>query len=128
MKRSRLESSTCKMSDISFSRREMLTKSYFFLLFVRALDHPGIVKYFGTNLREDPRGTIPIIVLELCKSSLKTAVMSQPEDAPANLRDDVARKKVLGWVLQILDTLCYIHSQGYVHRDLKLDNLLVRLL
>lgn len=52
--------------------------------------------------------------------------MSQGEDAPANLRDDAARKKVLGWALQILDTLRYIHSQGYVHRDLKLDNLLVR--
>ena len=93
------------------------------LLFLRHLNHPSIIKYFGTNLLHDQPGTIVMIVLELCNCSLKS--QSKPENSPARLRNEAVKRKVLSWAQQILDALRYIHSEGFVHRDLKLDNVLV---
>lgn len=91
----------------------------------RKLCHPNIVKFFGTNLQQSPCGTKVMIILELCLCSLKTRVMSQPENAPARSEDAAVRTNVLLWAMQILDALCYVHDERFVHRDLKLDNLLV---
>ena len=66
-----------------------------------------------------------MIILELCSCSLRYHVMSHSEEAPARLPKDAVVKKVLGWALNILDALRYIHSEGFVHRDLQLDNILV---
>ena len=102
-----------------------ISPTLFFFHPTRQLNHPSIVKYFGTNLRHGSDGTTVMIVLELCKCSLKKEVMSQPQNAPANVPKVVPHKKVQVWALQILDALRYIHSEGFVHRDLKLENLLV---
>jgi len=51
--------------------------------------------------------------------------MSYLEKAPARLSSEAAKKKVLGWAINILEALRYIHSKGFVHGDLKLDNILV---
>lgn len=91
----------------------------------RELRHPNIVKFFGSNLQESSSGTKVMVILELCDCSLKTRIMSQPENAPARLEDVKVEKNVLLWALQILDALHYVHDKKFVHRDLKLDNLLV---
>ena len=91
----------------------------------RELRHPNIVKFFGTNLEQSSCGTKVMVILELCKCSLKDRIMSHPENAPARSQDAAVRKNVLLWAMQILDALCYVHDQKFVHRDLKLDNLLV---
>ena len=66
-----------------------------------------------------------MVILELCECSLKTRIMSQPKNAPARSEDAAVRTNILLWAMQILDALCYVHDQRFVHRDLKLDNLLV---
>ncbi len=83
------------------------------------------MKFYGIDLRHGPNGTTVMIVLELCDRSLGKQVMSHPENAPARLSNEAVNKKVLGWAQSILDALQYIHSEGFVHRDLKLDNILV---
>jgi len=100
--------------------------SYVFeLFFLRQLSHPNIVKFYGTNLQHGRNGTTVMIILELCSCSLSYHVMSHPEEAPARLPKEAVMEKVLGWALNILDALRYIHGQGFAHRDLKLDNILV---
>ena len=66
-----------------------------------------------------------VIILELCSCSLRYHVMTHPEEAPARLPSEGVMGKVLGWALDILDALRYIHGKKYAHRDLKLDKLLV---
>ncbi|XP_078380451.1 uncharacterized protein LOC144663397 [Oculina patagonica] len=92
---------------------------------LRELRHPNIVKFFGTNLQKSPCGTQVMVILELCECSLKMHIMSHPENAPARSEDVTVRKNVLLWVFDILDALRYVHEQEFVHRDLKLDNLLL---
>ena len=50
---------------------------------------------------------------------------SHPEEALARLPKEAVMKKLLGWALDILDALRYIHRKGFAHLDLKLDNILV---
>ena len=85
------------------------------------------MKFYGTNLQHSPRGTNVMIVLELCICSLRDHAMSHPENSPARLPNDAVKKKVLTWAQNILEALHYIHSEGFVHRDLKLENLLVNM-
>ena len=96
-------------------------------VFLRKLQHQGIVKYFGTHLQHETIDTKVMIVLELCKCSLKSLVTCYSEKAPARLPNVPKRTnlKALYWAVQVLEALQYIHDEGFVHKDLKLDNLLV---
>ena len=95
------------------------------IIFARQLTHPSIVKFYGTNLQHGRNGTKVLIVLELCSCSLRSRVISYPENAPTRLSNEAVKKKVLGWALNILDALQYIHGEGFVYGDLELDNILV---
>jgi len=95
------------------------------MIFLRQLSHPNIVKFYGTNLQHGRNGTTVMIILELCSCSLSYHVMSHPEEVPARLPKEAVMEKVLGWALNILDALRYIHCGRFAHRDLKLDNILV---
>lgn len=92
---------------------------------LRKLSHPNIVGFYGIDLRHSSYGTKVRIVLELCSCSLRDRVLAHPEDSPARSSNDAVKKKVLSWAQHILDALDYIHSNGFVHRDLKLENLLL---
>ena len=97
----------------------------FFILFVRKLEHPHIVKFYGTSLLKKERTTRVILVMEKCKGSLKSQIFGSPEEAPAKTMNPGVLKAVYRWAKEITDALAFIHKQGVVHRDLKLENILV---
>ena len=68
----------------------------------------------------------PILVLELCDTSLSSYIRHHPDKVPATCTDPRSIRLVLRWAIEIMDGLRFIHQEELVHRDLKLENVLVR--
>ena len=77
-----------------------------------SLQHPGIVIVHDVGETE---GGGVFIAMELVRGrSLREAA----QEAPAN--------DVLEWVVEVARTLATVHANGFVHRDVKPDNVMVR--
>ena len=63
------------------------------------------------------------LVFELCTDSLKNYIFKDEKHIPWKTKKAAAL--TFQWSKQILDALEFIHSKEIVHRDLKLDNVLV---
>jgi len=94
-------------------------------VFVRKLEHPHIVKFYGTSLLKEECTTRVILVMEKCKGNLRSQIFDHPEAAPAKARNPAVLREVCRWARQITSALAFIHKQGVVHRDLTLENILV---
>ena len=88
------------------------------------MEHPHVVKFYGTSLLNDDGLTRVVLVMEKCKGNLKSLIFSQPECIPGKTGPRAERIASL-WLREITDALDYIHGEGIVHRDLKLENILV---
>ena len=65
--------------------------------------------------------------MELCKENLMRHIFQNPKNVPAKLPSSTPTiRTTIQWAKDIANGLEYIHKQGYVHRDLKLENILVR--
>ncbi|XP_052782683.1 uncharacterized protein LOC128218949 [Mya arenaria] len=101
---------------------------------MRDLCHPNVVRYYGATFRKDhTKGLIWIMVMELCKDSMKGYYIENinrerwvpgmiPKDHP---RRREAFRSMMAHALYIANGLEYIHEQGYTHRDMKLENVLI---
>ena len=92
----------------------------------RKLNHPCIVRFFGAALKKVNDGMKFILVMELCQDSLRNYIRNNPEKVPGKSQRPDDLMKTVQWALEISEGLEYIHKLGIVHRDLKLDNILVR--
>jgi len=90
------------------------------------LEHPHIVKFYGTSLLRRADTTRVILVMEKCKGNLKSQIFDHPDAAPAKTAKPAVIKRVYRWAKEITKALAFIHQEGVVHRDLKLENILVR--
>ena len=93
--------------------------------FDRKLDHPHIVKFFGTALLKKEDGLRLIFVMERCTESLKDHIFKHRESVPG-LSGKTADLRVCRWAKEITAGLHFMHEVGIIHRDLKLENILVR--
>ena len=63
------------------------------------------------------------LVFDLCTSSLKNHIFRNNSCIP--WKTPKAAGNTFQWTKETLDALDFIHSKNIVHRDLKLDNILV---
>ena len=57
--------------------------------------------------------------------NLMRHIFRHESNKPGKSSTATAARNVIGWAKDIADALEYIHRQGIVHRDLKLENILV---
>ena len=78
---------------------------------INALSHPNIIKVFGINFGDTTHP--PSILLEYCPSNLKKKIKKLT---------DLER---IGAIVDLSNAMKEIHSIGIIHRDFKLENILL---
>ena len=75
------------------------------------LDHPNIIKTFGFFFGDSTHE--PAILLERCESNLKKRIKK------------ISNKERISAIIDLSSAMKEVHSIGLIHRDLKLENILL---
>ncbi|KAI8483948.1 hypothetical protein Bbelb_383380 [Branchiostoma belcheri] len=90
-------------------------------------DH--IVEYYGTARRKERHGLRLGLVMELCEGTLESRIIGPRDHNPAWWGSDLEKQAAFSYTkdkaIQLCEGLKHIHDAGYIHRDLKLSNILV---
>lgn len=83
-----------------------------------ALDHPRVIRVHEFDV--DARSGLPYFVMDLVLS---------PDGAPRTLEDErragMEETQAVRWFADVCEGLDYVHALGIVHRDVKLENVLI---
>ena len=82
------------------------------------LQHPRIVRVYNLVVDEDSG-------MAYFEMDLVLSPSGEPCTLADRLQDGVSEEEIVGWFKDICEGLAYIHSQGVVHRDISLDNILI---
>ena len=81
------------------------------------LRHPGIATVFRTGIEQDADVDIPYIVMEYVEGSQTISDYV--------FRERLGTRETVDAFLQACDAVAFAHHEGYVHRDIKPQNILV---
>ena len=105
------------------------------VFYFREVSHENIVTYYGCTLQQNGktrRNVHWIMIMEYCDDTLKNKFINSEYDNPAKVGNiysvQVGQMEELArYAMQICRGLEYLHTKKLVHRDMKLENILVRL-
>lgn len=104
----------CKKDDNGQIRERFLAEA----ALLARLNHPRLVRVFDYGI--DPASDRPYFVMDL---------VLDPTGTPRTLADKqfagADEDRVAMWYEDLRDALAFVHAQGVVHRDIKLQNVLV---
>ena len=81
------------------------------------------MKFYGILLDKETSQTA--LVMEKCKGNLKSHIFSGPESVPGKSGNPAVFRDVCRCAKEITNGLAFMHAMGVLHRDLKLENILV---
>ncbi|RDD37012.1 Serine/threonine-protein kinase STY8 [Trichoplax sp. H2] len=96
---------------------------------LRKLKHKNIIQYYGSIRRYGIKLQIDML-LESCRNNLRFLLESNHQLIPSHFTITGypkyrARLLFFNLASQIINGLQFLHRNGYLHRDLKLDNVLI---
>jgi serine/threonine protein kinase len=83
--------------------------------FIQRVNHPNIIKGYSLEYKMMKGSITPVVFMELADGSLLDAI-----------GPNISARDRLFWIYDILSANKFVGEQGYIHCDLKLENILLK--